>query len=203
MSNNSLLEIEKKFETLAGVVGKAQGEYEYMCSEKNKTELSICSLECDKERYKKAIELLTMVQHESRDKVKEGFESIITHALNFVFDEDYQFELEFGKRGNLQELNFNIKKPGFTEAYDILDTNGGGLVDLISLALRIVLMELNTPKIEGFIILDESLKHLSENFLPNANEFLKEIQSKLNRQFIFVSHQKVFTESNYNVINIA
>ena len=202
MSENTFLDIERQFEILTGNVGKIQGEYEYICSEKNKSELKTYALEYDRERYKKAVELLTMVQHESRDKVKSGFESIITHALNFVFDENYQFELEFGRRGNLQELNFNIKKPGFTEAYDILDTNGGGLVDLISLALRIVLMELNTPKIDGFIILDESLKHLSENFLPNANEFLKEIQSKLNRQFIFISHQKIFTESNYNVIEI-
>jgi len=205
MSENvSLKSLEDQFSELTQKLGVVQGEYKHIFNEKNKLEMNLCKLDHDKEVYSKAVELLSIVQKVSQEKIKEGFETLITHALQYVFENDATFELEFGRRGNLQELDFNLKKPGFEEAYDILDTDSGGVIDIVSTALRIVLMEISTPKIEGFLLLDEPFTGVSkdEDYLIRAKDFIQEIQQKLKRQIIIISHEAVYTESDYNIIEI-
>ena len=68
-------------------------------------------------------------------------------------------------------------------------TDAGGTLNIISLALRIVLMEVASPKIQGFIVSDESFANLSEEHVEQASQFLKEINQKMNRQIIAISHQ--------------
>jgi len=206
MSENvSLKSLEDQFSELTRKLGEAQGEYKHILDEKNKLEMNLCKLDHDKEVYSKAVELLAVVQKVSQAKIKEGFEGIITHALQYVFENESSFELEFGRRGNLQELDFNLKKPGFEEAYDILDTESGGVIDIVSISLRLVLMEINTPKINGFLLIDEPFTGVSkdEDYLPRARDFVQEIQQKLKRQIIIISHEAIFTESSdYNIIEI-
>ena len=178
MSENAqLIELEKQFLELTRKLGVVQGEYKGIVSEKQKVSDTLVSLERDKELYTKAVELLTAVQKVSQEKIKEGFETIITHAIQYVFENDCRFELNFGRRGNLQELDFNLKQPGFEEAYDILDTDSGGIINIVSTALRLVLMEINTPRIEGFVLLDEPFTNISKenDYLSRARDFIQEI----------------------------
>ena len=205
MSENvSLKSLEDQFSDLTQKLGVVQGEYKYISSEKNKLEMNLIKLDSDKELHTKAIELLSVVQKVSQENIKDGFETLITQALHYVFENDTSFELTFGRRGNLQELDFNIKKSGFEKAYDILDTDSGGVIDVVSTALRVVLMEINTPRIEGFLILDEPFTGVSkdEDYLMRAKDFIQEIHKKLNRQMIIISHEQIYTDSDYNIIEI-
>ena len=205
MSENvSLKSLEDQFSELTRKLGEVQGEYKHIVSEKNKLEINLCKLDTDKELHTKAVELLSVVQKVSQEKIKDGFETLITQALHYVFENDTSFELTFGRRGNLQELDFNIKKPGFEEAYDIIDTDSGGVIDIVSTALRVVLMEINTPRIEGFLILDEPFTGVSkdEDYLMRAKDFIQEIHKKLNRQMIIISHESIYTDSDYNIIEV-
>ena len=205
MSENvSLKSLESEFSELTRKLGEVQGEYKHILSEKEKLSANLEKLEHDRETYAKAVELLTLVQQVSQEKIKDGFATLVTHALRYVFEDEISFELAFGRRGNLQELDFNIKQPGFEESYDILDTDSGGVINVLSIALRLVLMELNTPKTEGFVLLDEPFTGVSknENYLSRARDFIHEIQQKLKRQFIIISHEEIYTDSEYNIIEI-
>lgn len=207
MSENvSLKNLEEQYSELTRKLGEVQGEYKYIVSEKNKLEMNLCKLDNDKELHTKAVELLSVVQKVSQEKIKDGFETLITQALHYVFENDTSFELTFGRRGNLQELDFNIKKPGFEEAYNILDTDSGGVISIVSTALRIVLMEISTPKTEGFLLLDEPFYGVSEGFdddyLMKAVAFIQEIHQKLNRQIIIISQEAIYKDSDYNIIEI-
>ena len=51
-------------------------------------------------------------------------------------------------------------------------------------------MELVNPRIEGFIISDESFANLSSEHINRASEFLKELNTKFKRQIIAISHQQ-------------
>jgi DNA repair exonuclease SbcCD ATPase subunit len=198
----SLKSIESKFSDLTQRLGSVQGEYNYLNEEKNTLELNLISYEHDKETHIKAVELLTAVQKVSQEKIREGFETLITQGLQYVFENKCTFELNFGRRGNLQELDFNLKQPGFEEAYDILDTDSGGIINVVSITLRLVLMEINTPKITGFVLLDEPFTGVSDCYIERARDFIQQIHEKLKRQIIIISHEKVYTESNYNIIEI-
>ena len=193
--------IEEKFKNLRTQVNHMQGEYDYMKKECNILVTSVTQLEYENEISLKAIELLKQVQTVTRDKVKKEFEDLVSWALTFIFEEPYSFKLVFSERGNLQELNFNIEKPGFDDPYDLLDVAGGGVLDIVSFILRVVLMEISNTK--GFLILDESVKHLSEDKLPRFSLLLQELSKRLKRQILFISHEHEFTQnSNFNLLEI-
>lgn len=200
--SNEIEQIQSQFKDFSDDVVKLQHEYKLRSSDIEKSRLLIDQLEYEKITNKKAVELLSVVQGVTRDKIKDGFETLVTHALRFIYSEGYSFQLEFGRRGNLQELNFNIKTPDFEEYASPLDTSGGGILDIVSLTLRAVLLEVSVPKIDGFLMLDESLKHLSKEYISNASQFLNELNKRLGRQIIFITHQQEFIDNAENTIEI-
>ncbi len=192
---NRLTEIKSDLDQKQGQVTLLNVQIEDL-----KTRLS--ELEKNKEKYKKVVELLNIVQQVTKEKAKDSFEKLVTYALRFIYSEDYKFELDFSRRGNLSEINFNIKSPDFKEPGDPLDTSGGGVLDILSLALRICLLELSHPRVEGFIVLDEPFKHLSKGYLPRAEEFLEAINEKIGRQIILITHKQELVDSAKNKIEV-
>jgi DNA repair exonuclease SbcCD ATPase subunit len=76
-----------------------------------------------------------------------------------------------------------------------IDSNGGGIVDMISIALRVAILEIHSdPRINGPIILDEPGKHVSEDYVEKMALFLKYLSSHFNRQIIMVTHQQSLSE---------
>lgn len=200
---NEIKNLESSFEQFTDKVGRLKGEYSLLKEQQEKSEVLIKQLKHDEEIYSKAVELLSLVQQVTRDKIKESFEIIVSHALNYIFESDkYAFELVFGRRGNLQELDFAVKTPDKNEALNPLDTDAGGILNIISFALRIVLMEVAHPKINGYIISDENFANLSEDHIERASQFLKELNQKMQRQIIAISHQSKMLESADRLIEV-
>ena len=200
---NEIKQLESQFEEFTQKLGSLQGEYKTLLNQQNNSEILIDKLKTDEETYTKAVELLSLVQQVTRDKIKQGFETIVTHALNYIYESDkYSFHLEFSRRGNLQELNLAVQTPEKPESLDLLKTDAGGTKNIVSLALRIVLMEVASPKINGFIISDESFANLSEKYRERASEFLKEINQKMGRQIIAISHQPEMLASADKLIEV-
>lgn len=196
--------LESSFEAFTDKVGQLKGEYHTLKDQQEQSESLISKLREDEETYSKAVELLSLVQQETRDKVKETFEELVTYALNYIFQSDkYKFELIFGRRGNLQELNFAVKTPDKDEPMDLLDTSGGGVINIVSFALRLILMEICTPKIKGFLILDETFANLSAEYQPMVSELLAELKMRFKRQIIMITHSNEFIDnSNFKKIEI-
>jgi DNA repair exonuclease SbcCD ATPase subunit len=200
---NKIKQLESQFEEFTQQVGSLQGEYKTLLNQQNDSNVKIEKYKKDEIIYTQAVELLSLVQKVTRDKIKNAFENIVTHALNYIFESDkYSFHLVFGRRGNLQELNFAVQTPDKTEPLNPMDTDAGGTLNVISLALRIVLMEVASPKINGFIISDESFANLSEEYVERASQFLKEINQKMNRQIIAISHQSKMLDSADKLIEV-
>lgn len=189
-------QLEDSFQMFTQKLGSLQGEHKTLSEQQEKSEILIEKLKEDEIIYTQAVELLSLVQQVTRNKIKNGFETIVSHALNYIYESDkYSFHLEFSRRGNLQELNFAVQTPDKPESLDLLKTDAGGTKNIVSLALRIVLMEVASPKINGFIISDESFANLSEKFRPRASQFLKEMNQKMGRQIIAISHLPEMMES--------
>lgn len=184
------------------LISQNQGQYSLLKQQYESALAKQSALNYQKDLYLKAVELLTAVQGVTRDKIKSEFETLVSFIMQFVTEKDYQFQLEFNKRGNLQELDFRIKTPNNQDALDMLDSCGGGIIDLVSFALRIVLMETSIPKTKGFILMDEALKHLSSNYMERIPALLEELSKKLNRQFIIISHEQELIDSNFYKIEV-
>ena len=150
----------------------------------------------------KSVELLNLVSKATKELIKNIFEKITTHALQYVHqNNEYNFCLEFGKRGQLDEMNLCIKTPEMQEAHNILETRGGGSCDIISLALRLVLLEVSHNK--GFLFLDEPAKMLDNpETVEKMIEFVKETQKDTDRQIFWITHRDEVIDSVDNVIMI-
>jgi len=149
---------------------------------------------------KKAIELLNLVQKSTKELICNMFETICTHALQYIHNNDgYKFELEFDRRGSKPVLRFLLKEPNKQLRHDICDTSAGGSKDIIAMALRFVLLEVSNN--EGFFFGDEIFKRLdSEDTINRAIEFLKETQKDTKRQMILITHKQELIDSCSNPI---
>ena len=116
--------------------------------------------------------------------LKEYIESMVTTALQAVFEEDYKFIIDFDIKRNKPEASLKLLIRG--EEVDPSNSVGGGILDIASFAFRIVLWSIKNPKSNNIIILDEPFRFLHGN-IENAIKMTKEISNKLNIQFIIVS----------------
>ena len=151
----------------------------------------------------KSVELLHLVKKVTQEQIKQMFEKIVTEALRYIHqNNDYKFELIFNRRGGLPTLDFAVKTSGMQEAHDIIDSRGGGTCDIVSLALRFVLLEVS--QMPGFIFFDEPEKHLdSPETLQKMIEFVKEMQKETNRQIFWITHKQEVVDSVINPIIIS
>lgn len=188
-------EYNSQYDNLVGQYNHAKSEYDHDCELEGKYKVDIAL-------YKKSAAVMAIVQEITKEKAKITFEKLVTYAMRFICQEEFDFEIEFGKRGNLPEANFKIKTADFKDYHDIKNTNSGGIINILALAMRIVLLELKRPRIEGPLILDESFTNLSEGYLARASEFLNVICDKIGRQIIMVTHKKEFIENEVNLIKI-
>lgn len=116
--------------------------------------------------------------------LKEYIENMVTTALQAVFEEDYQFVIDFDIKRNRPEAKISLKIRG--EEVDPKDSVGGGVLDVASFALRVVLWSIQNPRSSNTIVLDESFKFLHGN-LENASQLLKKLSKDLGLQFIIVT----------------
>lgn len=136
------------------------------------------------ENLQKARAIVASAGKYTQTYLKEYIENMITTALGAVFEDDYQFIIEFNIQRNKPEAKISLKIRG--EETDPRDSCGGGILDIASFALRVVLWSIENPKSDNVIILDEAFKFLHGN-LENASKLLQKLSKDLNIQFIIIS----------------
>lgn len=195
-----ILQLENQLNELNSSLGEITGKYSLLNSQINISESKLEEFEHNRELYKKSVELLTIVEQGSKNAVIEGFQTIVNFALSYILaNDEYKLKVNCDRRGSLQIIDFNILAPGNEEPHK----PGGFVTSILSLALRIALMELTKPNIEGFLILDEPFKDIDNSGnLERASLFLKKINRKIKRQMIIISHKKEFIEMADKAIEI-
>jgi len=134
----------------------------------------------------KAQIIMQKVAKETQESIKFHVEDLVTTAIESVFPETYKFLLEFEIKRNRTEINILLLKNG--EKVSPMDSSGGGLIDVISFALRLSLWSLYKGKKQSIMILDEPFKFLSRDLQDKAGQMLKQLSSMLGIQVIMVTH---------------
>jgi DNA repair exonuclease SbcCD ATPase subunit len=147
------------------------------------------------ENMVKARWVLTEVATQTQKRFKEKVETLVTMAIRSVFDRPFQFLLEFERKRNKMECRPEIKElvNGKARTFDPAEDMGGGIVDIISFALRVVLWSLEKPSSRNVIVLDEPMKNLGK-MVSLAGQVLKEISHRLNFQLIIITHEDELIE---------
>src|SRR3990167_4000777 len=161
---------------------------------KTECQLTLNSLEIKEKDYnsikeynedlQKARILIANAGQHTQTFLKSFIEEMVTTALQAVFEEDYQFVIDFDIKRNKPEAKISLKLRG--EETDPSNSVGGGVLDIASFSLRVVLYSIQNPKTDNVIILDEPLRFLHGK-IENAMKMIKDLSKKLNIQFIIVS----------------
>jgi len=143
----------------------------------------------------KARFIIAEVAKLTQTKFTSYVEQLVTMAIKSIFDRPFQFKVDFDLKRNKSECFLRIQEGEDEEPFVPKDELGGGMLDTISFALRIVLWSLQNPKSTNTILLDEPFKFVGQDeLLDRAGQMLKEISQRMSIQFIITTHQPKLTE---------
>lgn len=136
--------------------------------------------------------LLRTAAEQARRDAREQVEMLVTDALRYVFGPHMEFQVVAQERSGRSDAEFYVVSSFGSQRVQNRpqDARGGGVVDVVSLALRAALLLLARPPLEGPIVLDEPAKHVSEEYIARVASFLKETSSSFGRQVIMVTHNQ-------------
>ena len=137
--------------------------------------------------YTKTAELLLKASEAARQLAQDKVEKMVTNALCAITGDPYQFKMELVKHAGNWNIDFRVINPNGTSV-DPIDGCGGGIADICSMALRIAILEMYEPRVDGPFMGDENFKYLSREYRRGAIEWLHLITDKTGRQFIIVTH---------------
>jgi len=143
----------------------------------------------------KARFIIAEVAKLTQTKFTSYVEQLVTMAIKSIFDRPFQFKVDFDLKRNKSECFLRIQEGEDEEPFVPKDELGGGMLDTISFALRIVLWSLQNPRSSNTILLDEPFKFVGQDeMLDRAGNMLKEISQRMNIQFIITTHQPKLTD---------
>jgi ABC-type cobalamin/Fe3+-siderophores transport system ATPase subunit len=181
-------------------VSEQEGRRKLFVEEKEKLEREKTELSAKMDNLLKARSVVQIVAEQTQKKLEYHISNLVSMALASVFPEPYIFNLRFVQKRNKTEAELVFTKNG-NETDDILNSGGGGVADIASIALRISLWSIK--KTRPTLILDESLKFLhSPEYQEKASQMLKEVSEKLGLQIIMVSDQRNILEYADKVISV-
>jgi len=140
--------------------------------------------------------LLQKVSEYAREQSRQQIESLVTNCLQFIFDTNIEFRIEIEEVRGRPEAEFYVISNINGEVIKTKpqDARGGGVIDIISLAIRIAMLQCCSIEINGPLILDEPAKHVSEDYITQVAEFLKQVSNMFGMQVIMVTHNRHLSE---------
>jgi len=201
---NDYRELEDELLKLNSFISKEQGKREKIQEEIERKKGKIKELDDQIELYEKVCILLQKTSEYARNQAKIQIESLVTKCLQYIFENNIEFKIEIEESYSKPSAEFYVTTmdKDMTIKTKPELSRGGGVIDIISLALRIAFLQIHKPKIEGPLILDEPAKHVSEDYIYNVADFLKKASDMFQRQIIMVTHNNYLSAIGTNTYRV-
>lgn len=199
---SSISYINTKISKAEEILNKYKGESNLLSMQIQNNEQEIDKLNYEISINEKAAIILEQAGAESRELARTNFEKIVTEALQYVTQsDDYKFIIQDNtSKSGKPAYNVYIQTTvnGETSLQDPMEANGGGFVDIISVAAKYAYLELyNNPGVKNSsVIFDEPGKMIDDQRSINFAKYIKELGKAYNKQTIMVTH-------NANLVGIA
>ncbi|RKD26803.1 hypothetical protein BEP19_16535 [Ammoniphilus oxalaticus] len=177
---------------------RRRGQQDRLLQEQAERKTDLARNQTEIENYTKARFLLQEAAMFAREQARQNIETWVTGALQYVFNTDeIAFKVALDEKNNRPDAQFYVVSnyDGVLVETKPEDARGGGVVDIVSLALRIALMESGKQQTDGPLLLDEPGKHVSEEYGMMLAQFLKGVTQQTDRQVILVTHNQYLAES--------
>lgn len=188
-------EIYHRFEKFSKDVSRQEGIRDSIKEQIEKKKGEIREVEGEETKLNGVVFLLQRAADFSRNQATHQIEDIVTQSIAYIMQNSSRFIIDLSEKRGLPIAEFFVESD--YGDYKVKTkpelSRGGGVVDIVSLALRIAFLENHRPKMDGPLFLDEPGKHISDDYIFNMGEFLKECSRLFSRQIIMVTHNDYLT----------
>jgi DNA repair exonuclease SbcCD ATPase subunit len=194
--------LTQQFNSLKSSFDQKQGMLQAFCSRLNVCQGQINELERKEDLSTKTSLFLQSLSDITRINVLDKISGIVTEALQVVKDKNLEFRMNLSTERNAADLKMVVYDKQLQAEFDVIDSLGGGICDIISFALRVSLLVKWAPSLSRIIVADEVFKHVSVKDQEKVAEFIKLLCKKLNLQLILVSHSETITRNSSKVFEV-
>lgn len=191
---NELTVIRNKFDIVKSNFEKIKIYEKILLKQLEKSRVDAESAKYKVELYSKCSELF---KNWLEGSIKENIDSIsdlITTGLNYIMtDQDLVFRINQEHKNNRIHMKFVLEQDGTSG--DPLSSYGGGPAVIISLILRICIMQ--RMGLGNLLILDESMVALANAYVPSAAAFMRQLSEQTGVNILMVTHNSLFLENSH------
>lgn len=156
-----------------------------------------------KEDCEKAQVVVQNVAKITQQQIKYELSELATLAMETVFPNPQKIDIEFDLKRGKTECVISFVDPVTGDKINPIRESSGGSIDVAALALQISLWSLQQDRSRNTFILDEPLKFLKGQDLPEKGaQLIKEISERLGVQIIMVSHSPELIDSADRVFEV-
>lgn len=193
-----LNQIETALSKMTAHYDRGIGARDLLIKQKNENAIAHDEAKQSIETWEKVQALFAKTSEYAREQLKKHIEDTVTTAMQVAgFPGNPRFKVLLTERGGQPAAEWRIiegREDGTEMETSVEDSHGGGLVDVVSLALRLALLQLSRPKPAPLVILDEPGKHVSAEYAPNVAFFLKQFGQQAGCQVIMVTHNDTLAD---------
>ncbi len=175
-----------KIQDLKNWINKKIGEKEKIEKDLSSTKQNLKRKQIQLKREEQAREIIKLATLKTQKGLEYHISSIVTTAQSAIFDDPYDFEVDFVERRGKTECDLWFSKNG--NRVPPLFGSGLGAVDIAAFALKVA--SLSMSHYRQVLILDEPFRYLSLNYHEGAGEMIKEISNNLGIQIIMITHSE-------------
>jgi DNA repair ATPase RecN len=161
------------------------------------------AIDRDTDTLGKASVFLQTLSDTTRQQIIDRISNIVTDALQKVKDPNLEFRMLLSTERNQVDVKFVVFDKATQREYDILDSCGGSIADIVTYPLKIALLLKWEPVLSRIMILDENFKFVSVSDQEPLGEFVRQVSEKLTLQTILITHSPVIAGKAHRIFEVS
>jgi len=177
-----------------------QGMKKQLSSNISQLESDCATLDQEGVDIQKALLIAQDVAQKTQDQLTIRLSSLVEECIQSIFGGEFGFRVEFETKRNQTEAKLVLIENG-VEFTDLPNQVGGGLCDIVSLALRLGCFLIDCKERRPTILLDEPCSNL-RMYVDKFYELIDRLSEELEIQFIIIPSPADDYPSSFNKILI-
>lgn len=187
-------------EEIRTATSKAQGSRLHLSEALASRELQIARSLEDTAAFEDVQRLIQETAQEVQEGIRFHIQDIVQHALDAIFPGPvYKFLVEFTVSRGRTEARLLVEKGG-NVMDDLMEDDGGTLVQIVAMALRIAVWTLAPT--DNVLIFDEPGNQVSAQYKPVFAEIIRGLSKRLGVQILMVSHDDTYIATADRVFTV-
>jgi len=182
-------ETSLKLRELESRATKLEAIREERLQQQRELEAELTKLTTDLDLTTKAEATLLHISTKILGQSTKTIDNLVTAGLHLTFeDQKLEFRTTTEKMRGKTAIRFHLLDNGRTAP--LMDAYGGGVLVIVGVLLRVV--TITALGLKRILFLDETLSHLSEQYVDNASRLLRKLCDELDFTIVMVTHQPEF-----------